>query len=246
MTTLEAGSTSTRRPYIATATTALHRLRLLDVGLVVAAQVGDLPLVEQHDARERRQARLGEDAGRLPRARVVLEGEERGELGLGPRRELERRLGADAERALVAGEQLLEVERGRGLAQLAPAAVADLGDLAGRQHDLHRDDVLARVAEARAEQRPAAGADPPADQRARVRRRVVGIEDAVPLELLVELEHVDARPDGDRAVHEVDLVDLVHQLDVDEDPAAQRDGAVGQPGAAGARHDRDAAAGWRA
>ena len=144
------------------------------------------------------------------------------------------------ERALVAGEQLLEVERGRGLAQLAAAALADLDDLAGRQHDLHRDHVVARVAEARAEQRPAAGADPPADQRARVRRRVVGIEDAVALELLVELEHVDARPDGDRAVHEVDLVDLVHQLDVDEDAAAQRHGAVGQAGAAGARDDRDA------
>ena len=30
-------------------------------------------------------------------------------------------------------------------------------------------------------------------------------------------------------------MDLVHQLDVDEDAAAQRDGAVGEPGAAGAR-----------
>ena len=128
------------------------------------------------------------------------------------------------------------------LRSLRPAAVADLGDLAGRQHDLHRDHVLARVAEARAQQRPAAGADAPADQRARVRGGVVGIEDAVALELLVELEHVDARPDRDGAVHEVDLVDLVHQLDVDEDAAAQRHGAVGEPGPAGARHDRDAQA----
>ena len=88
-------------------------------------------------------------------------------------------------------------------------------------------------------QRPAAGADPAADERARVRRRVVGIDEAVRLQLLVELEHVDARADGHGAVHEVDLVDPVHQLDVDEDAAAQRDGAVGEAGAAGARDDRD-------
>ena len=58
-------------------------------------------------------------------------------------------------------------------------------------------------------------------------------------ELLVELEHVDARPDGHRAVHEVDLVDLVHQLAVDHDAAAERDGAVAETGAAGSRDDRN-------
>ena len=47
-------------------------------------------------------------------------------------------------------------------------------------------------------------------------------------------------PDGGGAVHEVDLVDQVHQLHVDEDPAAQRHGAVREPGAAGARDHRDA------
>ena len=46
---------------------------------------------------------------------------------------------------------------------------------------------------ARADQRPAAGADPPADQRARVGGRVVGIDQPVRAEPLVELEHVDAR-----------------------------------------------------
>ena len=143
----------------------------------------------------------------------------------------------------MAGEELLERQAGRRLAQLAAAAVADLDDLARRQHHLHRDHQVARVAEARAQQRPATGPDPPADQRARVRGRVVGIEDAVPAQLLVELEHVDARPDGHRAVHEVDLVDLVHELAVDEDAAAvaQRHGAVGQARPAGARDDRDAA-----
>ena len=35
------------------------------------------------------------------------------------------------------------------------------------------------------------------------------------------------------------LLDLVHALDVDHDPALERQRAVVQPGAAGARHDRD-------
>ena len=46
-------------------------------------------------------------------------------------------------------------------------------------------------------------------------------------------------PTVTRAVGQVDLVDLVHPLDVDEDAAAQRDRAVVQAGAAGPRDDRD-------
>ena len=163
---------------------------------------------------------------------VVLEREERGELHLRARDELQGGLRGDAERPLVAGEQLLERQPGRGLAQLAAASLADLHDLAGRQDDLHRDDEVTRVAEARPEQRPSARPDAPADERARIGRRVVGIEDAVWSQLLVELEHVDARPDRDRAVHEVELVDAVDQLDVDADAAAQRHRSVGQAGAA--------------
>jgi hypothetical protein len=51
-------------------------------------------------------------------------------------------------------------------------------------------------------------------------------------EPLVELEHVDAGPDGDRAVREVELLDGVHPFDVDDDATAKRDGAVGEPRAA--------------
>ena len=78
------------------------------------------------------------------------------------------------------------------------------------------------MTEARAQQREATAGDPPADQGAGVRRGCVGEEDAVPLQLLVELQHADARADGDSPIGQVDLVDLVHPLDVDEDPPAQR------------------------
>ena len=219
----------------------LHRLRLRDVRLVVAAQVLDLPLVEEHDAGDRRQPALGQDAGRLPRLHVVVEGEERGELDLRPRRELERRLGRDPERALVAGEELLEVERrARGLAQLAAAALADLDDLAGRQDDLHRDHVVARVAEAGAEQRPAAGADPAADQRARVRRRVVGIEDAVracssslSLSMLMPGPTVTVR-----STRSISWIWFISLQSIRMPPRSGTAPSL-RPGAAGARDDRD-------
>ena len=98
------------------------------------------------------------------------------------------------------------------------------------------------MAVAAADERPAARADAPADERAGVRRRVVGIDEAVRLELLGELEHVDPRLHGDRSVLEVDLEDPVHELHVDHDPVPQRHGPVGQPGAARARDDGDALA----
>ena len=118
-------------------------------------------------------------------------------------------------------------------------AVADVHDLAGWKDVVEAEHEVTAVAVPRADERPATGADPSADQRARVRRRVVRVDQAVSAEHLVELEHVDPGPDRARAVVEVDLVDLVHPLDVDEDPVVQRHGAVGQAGAAVSRHDRD-------
>src|SRR3954454_19424889 len=99
---------------------------------------------------------------------VVVEGEEGRELTLGAGNQLECRLGRDPKRSLVAREELLETEPGRGLAQLAPSAVADLDDLARRQHDLHRNHEIASVAIAGTQEGPAARADPPAHKRARV------------------------------------------------------------------------------
>ena len=130
----------------------------------------DLPLVEEHDAGQRRQrpsARARPSlARRRRRTRIGVEGRE---LGLRALDQLERRLGDDAERALVAHEQVLELVAGRRLADLPAAAVADADDLAGREHDLEADDEVARVAVAAADQRPAARPDAPADERARVR-----------------------------------------------------------------------------
>src|SRR5215208_4655291 len=99
---------------------------------------------------------------------VVVEGEEGRELTLGAGNELEGRLGRDPKRSLVAGEELLEIEPGRGLAQLAPSAVADLDDLSRRQHALHRNHEVLSVAVAGAQEGPAARADAPAHKRAGV------------------------------------------------------------------------------
>ena len=52
-------------------------------------------------------------------------------------------------------------------------------------------------------------------------------------------------PDGHRAVHEVDLVDPVHQLDVDEDPAPQRTAPSESP-VPPARGTTGMRGGWRA
>ena len=121
----------------------------------------------------------------------------------------------------MAHEQVLELVAARGLADLVPDAVADVHHLAGGEHVVEAEHEVAGVPVARPDQRPAAGADPSADQGARVRRRVVGIEQPVPGELLVELEHVDAGADGDGPVGEVELLDRVHPLDVDDDAPAQ-------------------------
>ena len=218
-------------------------LGLRDVGLVVAAQVGDLVLVEQHRAGERRAVGADDVAERAVRGVVVLERPERRELGLGLRVELERRLGRDAERALVAHEQRLERVAGRALGQLRAAAVAEADDVAGREHVDEAEHEVARVPVARADQRPAARADPAADERARVGRRVVGIDQPVPARARsLSLSMFMPGADGAGAVLEVELVDLVEPLEVEQDAVAQRDGAVGQAGAARARHDRDAEA----
>ena len=156
-----------------------HVAGLRDVGLVVAAQVGDLPLVEQHRAGERRDAGAGEGADAAVGVVVVVEGPERRQLGLGLREQLERRLGGDAERALVAHEEVLELVAAGRLADLVADPVADVHHLAGGQHVVEAEHQVAGVAVAGADQRPAAGADPAADQRAGVRRRVVGVDQPV-------------------------------------------------------------------
>ena len=58
--------------------------------------------------------------------------EEGSELDFGSRDELERRFGHDPESSLVTHEQVLELVSGGGLANLSPATLADLDDLAGR------------------------------------------------------------------------------------------------------------------
>ena len=128
---------------------------------------------------------------------------------------------------------------------LRPIPSPTCEDLAGRQHLVEAQHEVARVAVSGSDQRPAAGADPASDQRARVRSRIVGVDQPVPRQLLVELEHVDAGADRAGAVVQVDLVDLVHPLDVDDDPAAQRDRSVGEPGPAVTGHDRDQQLGSR-
>ena len=122
---------------------------LRDVGLVVAAQVGDLPLVEEHRAGEGRDAGAGQRADAGVGVVVVVERPERRQLGLRLGEQLERGLGGDAERALVAHEQVLELVAARGLADLVADAVADVHHLAGRQHVVEAEHQVAGVAVAR-------------------------------------------------------------------------------------------------
>ena len=51
-------------------------------------------------------------------------------------------------------EQVFELEPGGGFADLPPAALADLDDLAGRKHDLEADHQVTGVAVATADERP--------------------------------------------------------------------------------------------
>ena len=74
---------------------------LRDVRLVVAAQVARPSTRRTARRRRASRPRAGELAGRPPGVHVVVVGEERRELGLGPLDQLERRLGDDAERSLV-------------------------------------------------------------------------------------------------------------------------------------------------
>ena len=171
---------------------------------------------------------------------IIVEREERGELGLRLRDDLQGRLGDDAQCSLMPHEQLLEVIPRRGLPDLLTAAVADPDDLTGRQHDLERDRQVAGVSESGTQQRESAACDPPADQRTGIGRRRIGMEHTVFAQLFVELHHADSGSDRDATVGQIDLLDLVHALDVDDDPAAQRDRAVVEPGATRPRHHRDA------
>jgi hypothetical protein len=92
---------------------------------------------------------------------------------------------------------------------------------------------------ARSDQRPPSRPDAAPDQRAWIRSGIVGVDDPVAPQLLVELQHVDAGLDGDRAVDEIDIEDLVHSFDVDENSAGHGHGPIRQPSAAGAWHNRN-------
>src|SRR5918999_958001 len=228
----DAGSTSTRAPYIAVAMTALTHF-----GCGMYASSSRRRYASFHSSKMTTPASVArpERGHAPPRGFVVRVREEGGELHLRAGNELERRLRRDAERSLVTHEQVLELEPGRRLPELATAAVTDLDQLAGREHEPHADHEVARVPVAAADQRPPARPDPAADDRARIRGRVVRVDDAVLPELLVQLQHVDPGLDGDRPVLEVELEDPVHELHVDDDAAAERNGSVRQPRATGPR-----------
>src|SRR3954451_4742014 len=100
--------------------------------------------------------------------------------------------GGDAQSALVAHEQMLELVPAGTLADLASAAVADTDYASGRSDHLETEHQVARVSVATADQRPAARADPAADQGAGIRGGVVRIDKPIHVERLVQLEHVDA------------------------------------------------------
>ena len=159
----------------------------------------------------------------------------------GLREELQHRGGDDAERALGADEELLQVVAGVVLAQAAQA----VPDAAVGQHHLEPEHQLARVAVAQHVDAARVGREVAADLAAALggeRERETG---ARPLGGLLHRRQHAARLDRHGVVERVDRAHAVHARERSRPPrAACRVGhrAAAQAGVAALRHDRDALA----
>ena len=179
--------------------------------------------------------RLGQDLDRRLR---IAHGEPGGGDVLGRRPQLQHRLGDDAERALGAHEQVLEVVAGVVLLERAQA----VPDVAVGQHDLEAHHQVARVAVAQHLHAAGVGREIAADL-ARALRAEAEREEAVMRRrgLLQRLQDA-ARFDGHRVADRIDAQHLVHAADRQDDALMRRPrrGAAHQAGVAGLRHDGDA------
>ena len=217
---------------------ALDGFRQRDERFIVAAQEVDF-LVVEHDvvdgALDARDADLVE---RVVRFFVACEAVVRRKLDFRLRAAIEHGLRHDAERALMAEEQLEHAVACRRVAALPRAALAEPDHFARREHDFHAADEVRRMAGAGAADAPSIRADAAADDGRAVRGGIVRVVHADLVEHLVELLHVDARLHRDGTVDVIDFENLVHALHVEADALVERERAIGEAAAGAARDDR--------
>ena len=155
-----------------------------------------------------------------------------------PRKQLEDRGGDDAERALGADEQLLQVVAGVVLAQAAqPVPYAPVG-----QHHLQPEHQLARVAVAQHVHAARVGRKVAADLAAALGRQRKRKQPIVPGSHALDLRQHAARFRGERIVERIDCADAVHprQRNHDLGPRAGRHRAAAQAGISTLRNDAQA------
>ena len=167
----------------------------------------------------------------------------------GARRAGERRpqpqgdLGDDAERALRTDHQAAEVKSRNAFR--GPATQPDRGAVAGgTAHDRpHTEDVVAGDAVLEAAQAAGVGRDVAADRRPRRARGVRRVPEALLAHERLEIVVDDAGLDDADEVVGVDLDDLVHPRQVEDEAAVDGVRAAGQAGARAPRDDRHAEVG---
>ena len=156
----------------------------------------------------------------------------------GSGKSFEHRRGHDAQRALRADEELLEVVAGVVLAQAAQAAV----DAAVREHRFDAQRQLARVAVAQHRRAPGVGRKIAADRAAALRRERQREVESRGGGGLVHGRQRQARLDRDRRVGGVERPHARHPRERQHDLVGGRvrRRAAAQAGVAALRHDRDA------
>ena len=161
-------------------------------------------------------------------------GQDQGHIAGGRGDELERKLGDDAEGALGAADQVQQAVAGAGLAD----GLAELHDLAAREDDGHRHDIVARDAVLDSAHTAGVSADVASDRRGLL-AGIGRIEQAVSLSIRREIAEPYADLSMDAEVLHIVAEDLVHARRADNDAAAERNRAADKAGARAARGDGD-------
>ncbi len=176
----------------------------------------------------------GVDAGAGGLARLEAEQDRPGALGRA--QDAQGRLGDQAKHAFRAGDQAEQVEPAR-----VQMLAAEADDLARRQHHFHAHQVVGGDAVLQAVGAAGIHADVAGDGAGELRGGIGRIEEAVARDRIGDAEIGDARLQRDRAVVVVDVQDLRHLRDADDDGVLQRQRPAGERGAGASRHHLDAA-----
>ena len=204
---------------------------------------GEALAVEQLQ-RVRGQAAAGHRGDRDAGVDEVVERADDGARRAGERRaQPQRHLGDDAERPLRTDHEAAEVKSRNAFR--GPATQPDRGAVAGgTAHDRpHPEHVVAGDAVLEAAEAAGVGRDVAADRRPRGAGRVRRVPQALLAHDRLEVVVDDARLDDADEVVGVDLDDLVHPRQVEDEAAVDGVRAAGQAGARAARHDRHAEVG---